>query len=59
LLCATDLASGGCISAFKWNGGAHYKGKPWNESLPTDSAVCSYNVASLVMFVKTALCTNN
>lgn len=41
LFCSADLANGGCISAFKWNGGAEYKGKPWNESLPTDSAVCS------------------
>jgi len=49
LLCTADLASGGCISAFKWNGGAHYKGKPWNESLPTDSAVSSHSVACLVM----------
>jgi len=39
--CTADLASGGCISAFKWNGGADYKGKAWNESLLTDSAVCS------------------
>jgi len=42
-----DLASGGCISAFKWNGGGEYKGKPWNESLQTDSAVSSCDVTDV------------
>jgi len=55
VLFETDLAGGGSISAFKWNGGAEYKGKPWNESLPTDSAVCSCSLVCLVVFVNTAL----
>jgi len=42
ICCVAGLATGGCISAFKWNSGAdEYKAKPWDESLPTDSAVRS------------------
>jgi len=49
LCSAADLAGGGCISAFKWNGGVDYKGKPWNESLPTDSAVCLLMLYELML----------
>ena len=35
------LACGGCMSAFTWNHGGEFKGKPWEETLPTDSAVGS------------------
>lgn len=34
-----ELAKGGCMSEFKWNGGGKYGGKDWDESLPTDCAV--------------------
>lgn len=34
-----ELAKGGCMSEFKWNGGGKYKGKDWDDSLPTDCAV--------------------
>lgn len=34
-----ELAKGGCMSDFKWNGGSSYNGKEWDYSLPTDSAV--------------------
>lgn len=34
-----ELAKGGCMSDFKWNGGSSYNGKDWDYSLPTDSAV--------------------
>lgn len=34
-----ELAKGGCMSEFKWNGGSCYNGKDWDESLPSDSAV--------------------
>lgn len=34
-----ELAKGGCMSEFKWNGGSSYKGKDWDDSLPTDCAV--------------------
>lgn len=37
---SVELANGGCISAFKWNGGSEFKGKRWDDTLPTDSAVC-------------------
>lgn len=36
-----DLAKGGCMSDFKWNGGGNYNGKQWDYSLPTDSVVGS------------------
>lgn len=34
-----DLAKGGCVGKFNWNSGGSYNLKPWNEELPTDSAV--------------------
>lgn len=34
-----ELAKGGCMSDFKWNGGSRHNGKEWDPSLPTDSAV--------------------
>ena len=33
------LANGGSMSEFKWNGGGSHNGKPWDNSLPTDTAV--------------------
>lgn len=41
-----ELAKGGCMSEFKWNGGSSHNGKEWDYSLLTDSAVsctCYYN----------------
>ena len=40
----TVLGSGGSMSHFRWNGGGDYKGKPWGEHLPTDSAVSTTHV---------------
>lgn len=43
-----ELARGGCMSDFRWNSGSqNYRGKPWSDSLPTDSAIvlhllCTY-----------------
>lgn len=43
-----ELSKGGCMSGFRWNGGSsNYKGKPWGDYLPTDSAIvlhmfCTY-----------------
>uniref|UniRef100_G3MM81 Transmembrane protein 209 n=1 Tax=Amblyomma maculatum TaxID=34609 RepID=G3MM81_AMBMU len=43
-----ELARGGCMSNFRWNGGSeNYRGKPWSDSLPTDAAIvlhllCTY-----------------
>ncbi|KAK8778323.1 hypothetical protein V5799_020331 [Amblyomma americanum] len=43
-----ELARGGCMSDFRWNGGSQdYRGKPWSDSLPTDAAIvlhllCTY-----------------
>lgn len=37
-----ELAKGGCMSEFKWNGGSSYNGRDWDDSLPTDCAVSIY-----------------
>ncbi|XP_058510929.1 transmembrane protein 209 isoform X1 [Ochotona princeps] len=42
-----ELSQGGCMSAFRWNGGGGFKGRTWDTDLPTDSAVimhvfCTY-----------------
>ena len=35
----TDLAKGGCLTAFHWNSGGTWKGRTWDKDLPTDSQV--------------------
>nr|XP_023657418.1 transmembrane protein 209 isoform X1 [Paramormyrops kingsleyae]XP_023657419.1 transmembrane protein 209 isoform X1 [Paramormyrops kingsleyae] len=42
-----ELAHGGCMSSFRWNGGGDLKGRKWDTDLPTDSAIvmhvlCTY-----------------
>lgn len=42
-----EIAAGGCMSDFNWNGGNSFKGKPWGEHLPSDCAIlmhlfCTY-----------------
>ncbi|XP_064417280.1 mesoderm-specific transcript homolog protein isoform X2 [Latimeria chalumnae] len=42
-----ELAHGGCMSSFRWNGGGDFKGRKWDTDLPTDSAIimhmfCTY-----------------
>ncbi|MGH0136347.1 UNVERIFIED_CONTAM: hypothetical protein FKN15_032027 [Acipenser sinensis] len=42
-----DLAHGGCMSSFRWNGGGNLKARKWDTDLPTDSAIimhvlCTY-----------------
>uniref|UniRef100_A0A8C9WGA7 Transmembrane protein 209 n=1 Tax=Scleropages formosus TaxID=113540 RepID=A0A8C9WGA7_SCLFO len=42
-----ELAHGGCMSSFRWNGGGNLKGRKWDTDLPTDSAIlmhvfCTY-----------------
>ncbi|KAG1648856.1 Transmembrane protein 209 [Nymphon striatum] len=41
-----SLASGGCMSSFKWNGGGTFKGKPWDEHLPTDSVIVMHQLCT-------------
>ncbi|CAH1977536.1 unnamed protein product [Acanthoscelides obtectus] len=41
-----ELAKGGCMSEFKWNGGGSYNEKPWNESLPTDCKIVMHLLAT-------------
>lgn len=46
-----ELGSGGCMSTFKWNSGGNFKGKVWEENLPTDSAVSLGSVQQSVVFL--------
>ncbi|KAK9877475.1 hypothetical protein WA026_018584 [Henosepilachna vigintioctopunctata] len=41
-----QLAKGGCMSNFRWNGGDSHDGKPWNDSLPTDCAIIMHLLAT-------------
>uniref|UniRef100_UPI00358ECAD9 transmembrane protein 209 isoform X1 n=1 Tax=Myxine glutinosa TaxID=7769 RepID=UPI00358ECAD9 len=34
-----ELANGGCLSPFRWNGGGDYKKRKWHTDLPTDCAI--------------------
>ncbi|XP_065574212.1 transmembrane protein 209-like isoform X2 [Artemia franciscana] len=34
-----ELAGGGCIGAYRWNSGGSFKGKDWDENLPTDTQI--------------------
>src|SRR4051794_32854227 len=34
-----ELAKGGCLSCYEWNGGGEWTGKPWTSELPTDAQV--------------------
>ncbi|XP_011304655.1 transmembrane protein 209 [Fopius arisanus] len=40
------LAKGGSMSEFKWNSGGSYSGKPWDPSMPTDTAIVMHLVSS-------------
>lgn len=42
-----ELNDGACMSSFRWNSGGSFKGKKWEENLPTDSSIlmhllCTY-----------------
>ena len=44
---STELAGGGCLSAYRWNGGGNWKGRTWNQDLPSDPQIvlhllCTY-----------------
>ncbi|KAK7872724.1 hypothetical protein R5R35_002709 [Gryllus longicercus] len=41
-----ELAKGGCMSEFRWNGGGKLHGKDWDEHLPTDAALVMYLLAT-------------
>lgn len=41
-----ELAKGGCMSEYKWNGGSTYNGKDWDISLPSDAAIIMHLAAS-------------
>jgi len=37
-----DLATGGCLRLYKWDSGGTYKGKRWDQELPTDAHIISH-----------------
>ncbi len=45
-----DLASGGCISDFRWNKGADFKGRKWDEDLPNDSMMVMHMLCTYLDF---------
>ncbi|XP_033647233.1 transmembrane protein 209-like [Asterias rubens] len=45
-----DLASGGCISDFRWNKGADFKGRKWDEDLPNDSGMVMHMLCTYLDF---------
>lgn len=40
------LAKGGSMSEFKWSSGGSYNSKPWDNSLPTDTAIIMHLMSS-------------
>ncbi|XP_059486156.1 transmembrane protein 209 [Neocloeon triangulifer] len=40
-----ELASGGCMSDFRWNSGGNFNGKPWDDTLPTDTQIIMHFLA--------------
>jgi hypothetical protein len=41
-----ELAKGGAMSGFRWNGGGSFRGHEWTDKLPTDSELVMHCVAS-------------
>ena len=39
IFCHIDLAEGGSIVNFKWDSGGSWKGRKWDQDLPSDSQV--------------------
>ena len=39
LVFLAELAGGGCLSVYRWNGGGTWKGTAWNQDLPSDPQV--------------------
>lgn len=42
----TELASGGAMSAYRWNSGGRFKGEEWTDKFPTDAEIVMNCVAS-------------
>ncbi|CAB3360426.1 Hypothetical predicted protein [Cloeon dipterum] len=40
-----ELAHGGCMSDFRWNAGSTFNGKPWDDTLPTDTQIVLHLLA--------------
>lgn len=35
----SELAKGSCLTEYRWNSGGTFKGKEWNNELPSDAVV--------------------
>ncbi|KAJ4448217.1 hypothetical protein ANN_10231 [Periplaneta americana] len=44
--CVAELAKGGCMSEYRWNGGGSMHNKDWEEHLPTDAAIVMHLFAT-------------
>ncbi|XP_038067904.1 transmembrane protein 209-like [Patiria miniata] len=45
-----ELASGGCMSDFRWNKGCDFKGRKWDEDLPSDCAMVMHMLCTYLDF---------
>ncbi|XP_022081205.1 transmembrane protein 209-like isoform X1 [Acanthaster planci] len=45
-----ELASGGCISDFRWDRGGDFKGRKWDEDLPSDCVMVMHMLCSYLDF---------
>ena len=41
-----ELARGGAMSGFRWNGGGSFRGRAWSDKLPSDAEIAMHCVAA-------------
>ena len=41
-----ELARGGAMSGYRWNGGGSFRGREWSEKLPSDAEIAMHCVAA-------------
>uniref|UniRef100_UPI00358F91C6 transmembrane protein 209 isoform X2 n=1 Tax=Myxine glutinosa TaxID=7769 RepID=UPI00358F91C6 len=54
-----ELANGGCLSPFRWNGGGDYKKRKWHTDLPTDCAILKTRTLFASIKTTSTLLTTN
>lgn len=50
-----ELAGGGCLSVYRWNGGGTWNGMAWNQDLPSDPQVYNNNYC---LYMIVGICCN-
>lgn len=40
----SELAKGSCLTEYRWNSGGTFKGKEWNNELPSDAVVRTFYI---------------